>query len=243
MTEILFLASYHFRNSGHDIAQLEVADILSNEKQYEVDKVVQALSTFKPNKIAVEVLVEKNSQLNEKYGAYLKGNYILTANEIEQLGFKLAVQLKHNHLYAVDFMNEFPYQQLMDYAETYDRDFLGYFHKAIKALEVESSQQQRTLTVSQILRKHNDPKEIAYTHGLYMRIAKVGSGDNYVGVNLVAKWYERNLQIFSNLLGLSEPNDRILMIYGSGHAAILREFIQHMPDMRLVEANDYLPMS
>lgn len=70
---------------------------------------------------------------------------------------------------------------------------------------------------------------------MYMRCARVGARDTGVGANLVAKWYERNIQIFANLQGIVDPGDRVLVIIGSVRATILRHLIiASDPEMSLV---------
>jgi hypothetical protein len=71
-------------------------------------------------------------------------------------------------------------------------------------------------------------------------LARVGAGDTYVGADLVAKWYARNIRIFSDLQKLAQPGDRILVIFGAGHAPILRELIKSDPNLELVEATGFL---
>lgn len=62
------------------------------------------------------------------------------------------------------------------------------------------------------------------------------------GAEMVAQWYRRNLLIFANILRLIESDeDRILVIYGSGHRAHLREFVEQHPDLTDVSPLDYLP--
>jgi hypothetical protein len=39
-------------------------------------------------------------------------------------------------------------------------------------------------------------------------------GDVYGGADMVADWYKRNLRIFANLTRISEPGDRVFIIYG-----------------------------
>lgn len=82
----------------------------------------------------------------------------------------------------------------------------------------------------------NDPKQIAQEHGHYLEFARFG----YIGATLLSKWYERNIRLFSNLKRVTELGDRVLVIFGAEHAAILRHLIQSDPDMVLVEACDYL---
>lgn len=74
-----------------------------------------------------------------------------------------------------------------------------------------------------------------------MPFNRVGAGDTYVGAKLVSKWYERNIKIFANLQRLAKTGDRILVIFGAGHAPTLRELIRYDPELRLVDARRYLP--
>src|ERR1700728_551428 len=48
----------------------------------------------------------------------------------------------------------------------------------------------------------------------------------YVGADLVAAWHRRNLKMFAKLSRLSGPGERILVLYGQGHAYLLRDFIR-----------------
>ena len=97
------------------------------------------------------------------------------------------------------------------------------------------------MTVRDILAEMNDQKQIVKAHDLYLQIARVRSGDKYVGADVLTAWYQRNFRIFSNLAPvIQSPEDRVLVIFGAGHAPILRELVQSSPDLQLVEANDYL---
>jgi hypothetical protein len=99
---------------------------------------------------------------------------------------------------------------------------------------------QRQATVREILRFENAPARLAWSHGLYLDMARIGSADSLVGAALLAAWYERNVRIFVNLLRLAEPGDRILVFFGAGHAPTLRELVKAAPGFRLVEALDFL---
>ena len=49
-------------------------------------------------------------------------------------------------------------------------------------------------------------------------------------------WYNRNLRIFRNLQKITESeNDRILVIFGNGHASIFRQLIEASPEYDFVE--------
>jgi hypothetical protein len=61
-------------------------------------------------------------------------------------------------------------------------------------------------------------------HRVYFTLARIGAGPRYPGANWVQQWYGRNLRIWVNVTRISEPNDRVLLIIGAGHAWLLRQF-------------------
>jgi hypothetical protein len=239
--QVLILGTYHFANPGLDVVQMEVADILSPQKQAEVEEVVDALAAFHPTKIAVEVRAPELPRLDSLYASYRAGYHDLGRSEVQQLGFRLADRFGHRRLYGIDHKGDFPFDSLMAYAQEHDPEFVGWVQEQLAAIGTEANRQQRENTLSEILRLHNDPSSIAEGHGLYMVLGGVGAGDTYVGANLLARWYERNINTFADLRALAEPGDRIVVIFGSGHAAILRELVISDPALELVEANDFLP--
>lgn len=238
---VLILGTYHFANPGLDVVQTEVADILSPQKQAEVERVVESLAAFRPTKIAVEVRAESVARLDSLYKAYRAGQHTLGRNEVQQLGFRLAGRFGHSRLYGIDHEGEFPFEDLMRYAQEHDPEFAEWVQNKLAEIGAESTRQQDENTLSEILRLQNEPDSIERGHGLYMVLGGVGAGDTYVGADLLAKWYERNIRTFADLRALAEPGDRILVIFGAGHAAILRELVGADPALSLVEANDYLP--
>jgi hypothetical protein len=51
----------------------------------------------------------------------------------------------------------------------------------------------------------------------------------------IANWYKRNLRMFTNVYRIAEPRERILLVVGSGHGAILRRLATDAPDVCLVD--------
>lgn len=237
----MVLGTYHFANPGLDVVKTEVADVLSPEKQAEIREVVEALARFRPTRIAVEAPPAAAPRLDSLYRAYRVGAHELSRNETQQLGFRLAARFDHPRVYPIDHPGEFPFSAVMEYAQTHDPALVQGIQGAIADITAAENRRQRDLSIGQNLRVRNEPKKLAEDHGFYLRIPRVGAGDTYVGADLVSKWYERNIHIFSNLQRIAGPGDRILVIIGSGHSPILRELITYAPGMVLVEARDYLP--
>ncbi|MAT97802.1 MAG: hypothetical protein CL608_11710 [Anaerolineaceae bacterium] len=241
MATLLILGTYHFANPGLDYAQIEVADVLSEEKQREITAVLTTLATFKPTKVAVEAAYDKAESLNQEYAAYRAGSHELTRNERQQLGFRLAAQLNHNQIYAIDHPGNFiPFEAALTYAAENHPDVAKKFHDTIARWEAENNQLQQTASIGEILREQNRPPSIIDSHQLYLDFAAVGAGDTFIGAEVLAGWYDRNIRIFANLCQIMQPDDRILVIYGAGHLPILQELARSFAGIELVNTLDYL---
>ena len=238
--QVLILGTFHFANPGLDVSKVEIADVLLPAKQAEIAEVVEALARFRPTKIAVERPPASAPRLDSLYAAYRAGGHELTRDETQQLGFRLAAWLDHPRVYPIDHRTEFPFEAMMEYAQVHDTVFVSFVGEELARMAEETARQHDELTVGEILRLNNEPESLAYDHGTYMRFSRVGAGDTYVGADLVAAWYDRNIRIFSDLQRIAEPGDRILVIFGTGHAPILRELVTSDPGLELVEAVDYL---
>lgn len=238
---VLLVGTYHFANPGLDVVKTDVADVLSAEKQDEIREVVEAIARFRPTKVAVEHVPAFAPRLDSLYSAYLGGRHTLQRNESEQLGFRLAERFNHARVFPIDHRGEFPFGPVMQYAQEHDPEFVALVQQEIARITAEANRQQKEYPIGKILRLANDPQKLVRDHGMYMRFAQIGAGDGYVGADLVSKWYDRNIRIFTNLQRIAEPGDRIVVLIGSGHAPILRELITYDPRMVLVEAVEYLP--
>lgn len=239
-SQVLVLGSYHFANPGQDIVKMQVADVLGPEKQAEILEVANALARFRPTKIAVEEDPSSEAELNSLYTAYRAGTRTLGRNETQQLGFRLAARFDHPRLYAINHWDRgMPFYQALDEAKEQDPAFTAWFEQRTTEQGEKDSRLQGT-TVRHILRHYNDPASIAKDHSFYLAFAPIGAGSSYVGAELISAWYDRNIRIFANLQRLAESNDRILVIYGAGHAAILRELVRGSENMELEDPLDYL---
>lgn len=239
--QVLVLGTWHFDNPGLDVVKTEVADVLAAEKQTEIEKVVEALARFRPTRIAVEARRDQAERLDSMYAAYREKQHTLGRSELQQLGFRLAARFDHPRVYPIDHKGEFPFGVVMQYAQEHDTAFVERVQRVTGEIAAEKTRRQKENSVGEILRLENEPGQIARGHAMYMEFAGVGAGDTYVGSDLLAKWYARNIRIFSDLQKLAQPGERVLVIFGAGHAAILRELIGNDSRLELVEANDYLP--
>jgi hypothetical protein len=82
-------------------------------------------------------------------------------------------------------------------------------------------------------KKETDNKNIQW----YLEVAnRAGNPDDFTGASLVSNWYKRNLYMYSLIQKLTESTDnKIMVLVGAGHAAIIREFITHDPEFEIVD--------
>lgn len=248
--ELLLLGVFHFADPGLDGYKPRFSiDVKSAERQREIAGVVSLLERFQPTKIAVEWPASDQASADSLYRAYRSGDYQLGTNEVYQLGFRLARRLGHARVYAVDAPGRAPVTE--DEARTQAASLGFNIDSALKAdpweprygLLYAYEDSLKTVTpLRNYLLYLNDPERIRIGHGHYLvgpfKLARRG---NYVGVDDMSRWYNRNLRIFSNLQQLTDsPEERVLVIIGAGHLPILRFLAQTSPEHRLIEASAYL---
>ncbi|MEW9097361.1 MAG: DUF5694 domain-containing protein [Clostridiaceae bacterium] len=238
--EIFILGTYHFDPPGTDFINFKVSNILSSEKQEEIIEVVNKLSDINPNKIAVEECLKWDRVLNNSYRQYCNGNYSLNKNEIHQLGLRLAKVMNHSKVYAINEEMELPFEDAMEYAQEFQKDFYNNFIRKTNEIDSTVNNLIKTATVMDVLKYLNTSQWVMENHSLYVDFASIGAGDTYCGAKVLSTWYERNIRIFGNLKSIVEPGDRILVIYGAGHKAILSELVSSCSNMQLREISNYL---
>ncbi len=245
--ELLILGTFHFTDAGLDNYRPQYdVDILSPDRQVEVEELLSLLEAFRPHKIAVEQLPSQQSTLDSLYSSYRAGEFDLPSNEIYQLGFRLAGRLGHERLHAVDAERRFylPYLDPDEYAAAHGQDL--FTDSASVELYNDYHQYKDELKTRQSLREHliwlNHPEQVLRSHGQYLiDNFAVGSDSEYPGVDSRTAWYNRNLRIFANLRRLSDmEGDRVLLIIGNGHVPILRHATEASPQFEVVEVDDVL---
>jgi hypothetical protein len=236
--EVMIVGVYHMSNPGHDLHDMKADDVLTPERQAEISAVAAAIARFKPDKIAVEW---PENVVKERYLKYLTGTLPPSRNEVVQLGFRVAKLAGSKGVYGIDADGDFPYPPLKAYADAHG--FGGLLQGQNTEIEKQVAEQQRTLAtqgISAELRLLNDPDRLKQDNAFYRTALRIGANDTQPGVDLLTAWYRRNFLICANLLQLSQPGDRIVVIFGSGHAFLLRQCVEETPGLKLVEPNDYL---
>ncbi|MBK8561869.1 MAG: hypothetical protein IPN76_00555 [Saprospiraceae bacterium] len=249
----MVLGVFHFHNPGLDSYKPKYAfNILERKRQEELEILLKQIAEYKPTKILVEWdRIKDDSIANERYLKYLNGTFSIDdkSNEVYQLGFKLAKKLGHKKIYCSDASAEW-FGVELDW-DNYDVEAYlkskGQYEKSTRYDFQSFYELSDSLKTVQTLTEHlamlNSPKNRLKDHQAYLTdLILEGAGDNYLGADGVAKWYRRNLRIFANAYDFTDfdREERLLLIYGSGHVWQLRQFFMDSPDFEYIEPIEYL---
>lgn len=239
--EVLVLGVYHMANPGRDIFNMRADDVLAEKRQREIAELVTVLEKFRPTKIALEQTSQE--RLDERFAKYRAGEYVLTANEVDQIGLRMAKSLGHTSVCACDADGDFPFLRLQKYAKATGRSAeLDALMNGAKEAVNAQNEYLKTHSILQTLLLMNSDAKVAEGVGGYYRLAHFGEPYDYAGPDLLAEWYRRNVRIFNNVAKFTtSPEDRILVIFGAGHLGWLRQAFEADPTFRLRKLEEFVP--
>jgi hypothetical protein len=240
-TPIALLGVYHFSNPNQDQFNVKSDNVLSEKRQKELEELVQQLAKFKPTRIALEFDKTRNNA-DSLYQQYLKGERSLSTDESEQIGFRLAKRLGLPHVYGVDErkleldFNPGPlaaeFAPLLEQLSKTGNEIIGRINNWVNQY-----------SISEVLSKLNQPEIDLLNIDLYYRfLLPIGRDTMQPGITGVTSWYKRNLFIFHHIKGITkkEKDEKVLVIFGQGHTAMLKQFLRYSSEYELVDIQQYL---
>lgn len=244
-TKVLVVGSFHFdypNLDAHKTKKEDQIDVLSPKTAKEVTELVEYIKRFKPTKIAIEAWPDWNA--NQKLKEYNEGKHRDQRDERYQLAMRIANELTINELYSIDAESV-----LDDLEKQFGKTDSVFFKKLMKDYDFRSDDpisQQFTAFYKSSEPKNfkslldnfiymNSKESHRYGYGAYL------SGDfklrEYDGADMLALyWYSRNLRMFRNIQKIPHNSeDRILVIAGNGHAAVLRQLFTASAEYDFIE--------
>jgi len=240
--KVMVLGTYHFGNPGQDVINTQVDDVLQTRRQAELQTLARRLAAFRPGKVMVERRPTTPDALElPGYPAWRQGSNQTQRNEVEQIGFRLAAASGLATAYGIDADGNFPFEALQDFAKQRGMEprlqaMLDLLQQRSKDFEARQPRQ----SIAELLAGMNSPEALLRDHQFYTEALHFGQGDNQPGAELLGQWYTRNARICARIVQLARPGERIVVVYGSGHAYLLRQCVLEQPGWRLVEAVPYL---
>ena len=249
--EVMVLGSWHMDNPGRDINNVRSDPVTTPRRQAEMARVADALSRFRPTAVAIERVAPDTATLADPGFVRFRAADLLSNNdERVQVGYRLAARAGVSRVYAIDEQprpggrDYFPCGPMQEWAAAHGQaEALTALRGPVQAEMQAMQARQQTESIGQLLayvNSEDSPLFGARGQGGYYNFLRFGDGGAQPGAELNAAWYERNAKIFTKLMQVARPGDRIVVLFGAGHAYWLRHFVATTPGFRLVEPNDYL---
>lgn len=237
--QIVLFGSFHFENPGLDVAKVNTFNVMSDKSQKELENITNKIKKFGPDKIFVEWNFQKQDKLDAFYAKNTDSLLKKDSDEIVQIALRSAKKLGHKKLYAIDYNDTgFPYDSLVKEMKAANQfDLIKKNEETIKHNQTDFNTKITKYSLTQLLLDVNT-KDISW----YLETAiKGGKTDNFVGAFLVSEWYRRNLYMYALIQKLTESkDDKIMVLLGAGHTAIIREFVKNNSEYEIVELSTIL---
>ncbi|MDF7814403.1 DUF5694 domain-containing protein [Hymenobacter sp. YC55] len=257
--ELLLIGTFHFHNPGADLAKMKTFDVMAPKVQTELETITNKINQFAPDKIFVEWSSDDQAGLDELYMQYLGENYeeyiktkypnpksrdFYLKNEIVQLAFRAGKKAKLTKIYALDYnKTSFPYDSVMKaMKEAQQETLIKGIESDLKAVETSFNKKVETSTLTQILLDFNTKEDLKANKAFYIdRLNRAGTTSNFAGPYLVSEWYRRNLYMYSLVQkSVQASDDKVMVLVGAGHAAMMKEFIELDHRFRIQELKTVL---
>lgn len=230
--EVVILGTYHMASSRDDI-QRDIDNVLSERRQAEILALIDRLTPMAPDRVAVEVAAERQSEVDERYQAYRAGEAELSPNEVEQIGFRLASALDRERVYAIDYRLGIGNDSIGAFYDRHPeaRERSEAIWEDVERSSRADDERLARSTVVDYLRWENSEYALRSegNRAMYAHLL-AGEADNYGGADLFARWYERNAKMAHLVARIADPTDRrVLVIVGSGHVRPLRDVFDLSP--------------
>lgn len=235
---VLNVATFHFGETPDAITT--EFDEKNETNQTEVKKVAEMLAKFKPTIIIVESVPENDSLLQYKYYDYLKNpkKVFDHPTEIELLAYEVGRLGGTKKIYGINYKEEYKID-----GEITNQVDVTTNPKYWNMLEQnEKNNPEEGIPFIEMFKLNNHPQYleslININADLYTYVSNKGKSE---GADAAAKFYHRNLVMFSNLNQIKmTKDDRIFIIMGGAHTAFFMDFLKRSPKFKVENTFNYI---
>jgi hypothetical protein len=245
LPQVLLLGTFHFDYPGldaHKTPKENAVDVLSPERQREMEELLEVILRFRPNKLVLET---QGGALMKRYRAHQRDHAPLGRNECYQIGFNIMDRMHLDTLYAVDadplVADLYMGADSLLFRPWLDSLYAGWdwggpdsasarYNKLYEAQDRFAHDH----TLLETFLAMNDDHVLDRMYGAYINGGFL-LGDHRGADILSIHWYNRNLRIFRNIQRITtSPQDRILVVFGWGHMGILKHLFECTPEYQVV---------
>lgn len=244
--QVLVVGTYHFHNPGLDQHNIEADSVLTEKRQSELQDLSASLAAFRPTHVMVEMQSFEEDYSIPSFEQFSKEDLDSDTNEIVQIGFRLARDAYISTVYGIDVQPSegeetfFPIDRVQKAASASgESSILARLNENIDAWVENFNASQTERSISDLLLEVNRT-DFPGGQSYYDTMLPIASGGDLAGAHMNARWYARNVAIFAKLMQIVEPGDRVVVIYGAGHAPWLRHFARTISGYSNVDVVPFL---
>ncbi len=243
--QVMVLGSFHFAGSDADLINVKPDDVLHPDKQRELAAIAQALATFKPTVVVTERVTEAPDYIDPHFADFTAEELSRNRNERAQLAYRVAQVADVRRVHGLDERSTegepdyFPFGRVREHAASTGQD--NQLQAALGEVEQRVSAEMsiiNDLHLAEALIRVNDG--FLSSPEFYYALSQYDVGEAQPAAELQAYWFMRNAKIFSKLIDISQPGDRVLVVFGAGHKFWLDHFVEHTRNFEPVSPVPYL---
>ncbi|MNJ90983.1 hypothetical protein D3C87_86240 [compost metagenome] len=237
---VLNVGTFHmsFTNDGHSLE----FDENNKENVSQVHELAKKLAAFKPTVIVVEIPPKYNEALLKSYEAYVRNPDLKFEHpsEIELLAYEVGRLSGAQQIYGIDFKERYNYRVGASFPKSKDIAVYNQYMKQMEAYAGSSIEEK--LSIGELFQLMNTQKYRDFTININADILTHAASDGKAqGADQAAKYYHRNLVMYSNLNQLPlTKDDRVFILMGASHTAFFHDFLGRSPKYGPVDATSYL---
>lgn len=240
--KVLNMGTFHmgFTNDAHKTE----FDENDPENQKRVHAIAEKLAEFNPTIILVEQPPERNEAIQQVYQTYRENPEMSFKNpsEIELLAYEVGRLSGADRIYGIDHKMSYNYRIGMEIDNDIDQQLHDQYYEDPFSFYPAIDVNEDTLSLMEKLKLMNTDEYLNFLIAVNAQmLTHAGTEDGFEGADEAAKYYQRNLRMFSNMNRLEvSPDDRIFILMGASHTAFFRDFMRGDPKYEMADTFDYL---
>lgn len=226
---VLNIGTFHmsYTNDAHSLE----FDENNRENIRQVHQLAQKIAEFRPTVIIVELPPKYNAELLKAYEAYLKNpeTKFEDPSEVELLAYEVGRFSGTKRIFGIDYQESYNYQIGNSFPQSKDIEVHNNYVKQMERYA--NSSIEKKLSVGELFQLMNTQayRDFMITINADM-LTHVASEGKAEGADEAAKYYHRNLVMYSNLNQIElKKEDRVFILMGASHTAFFHDFLMRSP--------------
>jgi len=214
------------------------------KNQQRVHAVAKKLSDFKPTVILVEQEPKYTEKIQQEYHNYVNNpdTVFEEPSEIELLAYELGRLSGTERIYAIDHKMGYNYRIGQQIDNQIDPEWHDKYYEDPYTFYPSIDVNEDSLSLLGKLKLMNRERYLDFLIAVNAdMLTHAGTEDGYEGADEAAKYYQRNLRMYSNLNRIDlDEDDRVFILMGASHTAFFRDFMSRDPKYKMVNTHNYL---